>query len=446
MALFERPFFATQWHEGLMLGAQHFQQSDLYQHRMLQHHTQALGMFHWGVFRLGIDQARLAEGVLSVLGCQAFMPDGTIIHHRHEVDGELALNFRDKTDDMRRAPLRVHLALAPWCDNAAFQDSATLPRYRSVTHPGVVDLNTGDNPLDIPVLVPRCTLVAENSIQAPAVSFPLAEITIRDDVCVLTSFCPPSVVTPLDSPLGHLCLDILGFLKEKMLRLNGQLQSPSLLDPVAARLRAQAMALIPGILPFEGILYTHRAHPFSLYTALLNLLGHLMALNPAQTIPETPRYDHHNLAVCFHQIFALLRQATEDLGQGTTLLAFDDDDKGFCLRLPRGVLQAGHPLVLALRPGPHVTGQEAVQWMETAIIATRPEVAKARDRRVLGANRRLLHSAGEDKAPPLPAGHQGFVLDPDPLFVHEHQELCVLNPSAAHKPAGLALLLPDESP
>ena len=48
---------AIDWHEGMLLAPQHFQQLSLRQEAMLSYHAAALSPFHWGVLRLRIDGA-----------------------------------------------------------------------------------------------------------------------------------------------------------------------------------------------------------------------------------------------------------------------------------------------------------------------------------------------------------------------------------------------------
>ncbi|MBL0942311.1 MAG: type VI secretion system baseplate subunit TssK, partial [Alphaproteobacteria bacterium] len=65
---------AIQWHEGMLLLPQHFQQNDVRQTELLQFHISEVSPFHWGVRYCEIDSAMLVSGVLYFLALEAIMP------------------------------------------------------------------------------------------------------------------------------------------------------------------------------------------------------------------------------------------------------------------------------------------------------------------------------------------------------------------------------------
>ena len=66
---------AIQWHEGMLLAPQHFQQLSLRQERLLHYHASHLAPFHYGVIRLRLDNALLLEGTIRVLELEAILPE-----------------------------------------------------------------------------------------------------------------------------------------------------------------------------------------------------------------------------------------------------------------------------------------------------------------------------------------------------------------------------------
>ena len=67
---------AIQWHEGMLLAPQHFQQLSIRHEELLHYHLMMISPFHWGIRRLKIDQVLLIEGTLRVQELEAIMPDG----------------------------------------------------------------------------------------------------------------------------------------------------------------------------------------------------------------------------------------------------------------------------------------------------------------------------------------------------------------------------------
>ena len=58
---------AVQWHEGMMLSPQHFQQSDLRHHQILSHQLMLSSYYHWGVYALKLDPIVLPDGLVRIL-------------------------------------------------------------------------------------------------------------------------------------------------------------------------------------------------------------------------------------------------------------------------------------------------------------------------------------------------------------------------------------------
>ena len=89
---------AIDWHEGMLLAPQHFQQLALRQEELLHYHAAALAPFHWGVLRRDIDTAALTEGLLRVGGLEAVLPDGLVVSR------SLRRARRNRSSNGRRFP------------------------------------------------------------------------------------------------------------------------------------------------------------------------------------------------------------------------------------------------------------------------------------------------------------------------------------------------------
>ena len=148
---------AIQWHEGMLLAPQHFQQQALRFDELLHYHALAVSPFHWGVRELQIDENLLLGGVLRVLELEAVMPDGTVVHHRHG-ENELELDLSEHADDITESEMLVQLLL-PVSKPGSTAVRGDLARYRSVPGPAVSDENTGEGDVVIPRLEPKLSLM-----------------------------------------------------------------------------------------------------------------------------------------------------------------------------------------------------------------------------------------------------------------------------------------------
>ncbi|MDF1750691.1 MAG: type VI secretion system baseplate subunit TssK, partial [Alphaproteobacteria bacterium] len=76
---------AIQWHEGMLLAPQHFQQLAVRGEELIAYHTATSSPFHWGIRHLKVDPVQLVSGIFRVLELEAVLPDGLIVTH---VQGE----------------------------------------------------------------------------------------------------------------------------------------------------------------------------------------------------------------------------------------------------------------------------------------------------------------------------------------------------------------------
>src|SRR5262245_40941216 len=100
---------AVQWHEGMLLAPQHFQQLAFRQEELLHYHTRLASPFHWGVQSIRIDMSLLGQNIIRVLEVDAVMPDGLVVSHRPE-HHELQVDLGPLMEEARRGRILVHLA------------------------------------------------------------------------------------------------------------------------------------------------------------------------------------------------------------------------------------------------------------------------------------------------------------------------------------------------
>ena len=70
---------AVQWHEGMLLSPQHFQQNGLRAQALQSYLMLAAAPYHWGIKQLEIDPNALQVGTFALTGLEATMPDGLLV-------------------------------------------------------------------------------------------------------------------------------------------------------------------------------------------------------------------------------------------------------------------------------------------------------------------------------------------------------------------------------
>ena len=71
--------YKIDWHEGMLLLPQHFQQNDHYFERLISLSVNAKGKYPYGINELEICQEQLALGTIKIKKLKAFLSDGTYI-------------------------------------------------------------------------------------------------------------------------------------------------------------------------------------------------------------------------------------------------------------------------------------------------------------------------------------------------------------------------------
>src|SRR5215213_9971263 len=106
---------AIQWHEGLLLTPQHFQQMSSRHEALVQYGTSLIAPFSWGVRRFKHDNVGLPAGKLKVLELEAVMPDGlVVVHGLHQSgrDGVLEVDLSAQAESIGTRGVLVQLAVA----------------------------------------------------------------------------------------------------------------------------------------------------------------------------------------------------------------------------------------------------------------------------------------------------------------------------------------------
>ncbi len=382
----------VQWHEGMMLAPQHFQQQALRHERALQFHLSAGLPFHWGLLALLLDRVALVTGTVRVLELDAVMPDGTIVRHRPGAGADLDLDLTSLAEAAADVAVTIHLAV-PAAKPSGVSAPGDLPRYRSVEGPAVPDESTGEGEIRIPRLQHRLSLIATvGPTQKPPQKFttmPIAELAFQNDAFVLTEYEPPSLAMPEESVLGRMCADLARRAREKALFLLDQIGSADGAQTANVReARAEIQGLVTNLPQLEALLATGSAHPLSVYLVLCGMVGSMAASGTGTLPPVLGRYDHNNCRPAFAEIRDYMMRSLERVRESVSSIAFQLDNDRFSLTMQAAWLDRA--LVVAVRPSVSMTEQDLITWMRGSLIASRSKIETLWEMRVMGAGRRPI--------------------------------------------------------
>lgn len=434
---------AVQWHEGMLLMPEHFQQSDRRVEELLHFHLSHSVPFYWGIKSLAIDPAELLTGTLSLITLEAVMPDGTPIIAGSQVNRPLKLNLSDYYRKSQQKSFSVHLAIPAYAPGAA-QSDQSLPRYLSEESQKVADENTGEGELRYPSLVPNISLIAGEEPSAKYSHFPLIKISFTSNTFeVDKSFIPPALTTPTDGTVGALCLDLAKRLREKIAFLSERLQNQSN-DVMSQEAENAVKSLSRGLLPFEAIVRSNTSHPFQVYLSLCHLAGQITDLHPGQMPPSFSPYHQNEVGACFTEVMTYINTMLGRIQEGYTVVPLTLEQRVF--KLPLRQAWMNEHLIFGAKASPEMSEKDLVGWINKSLIATDRYVTPCREKRILGAARSILEEYDEMKL--LPAQDVVlFSVDYDKAFIDVNETLQIFNvaDSEAFRPDEIVMYVPKRT-
>lgn len=415
-----------QWHEGMLLAPQHFQQAALRQEALLQYSAGLIAPHYWGVLRIEIDRPLLVAGKFRVLELEAVMPDGAAVLHEAKSGRDLEIDLAPYKDQLSANPVAIQLAIPARKDDLSKGD---LARYESIDGEPIADQNTGDGALRIPRLDLRVSLLVTDEPPAKYVTLPLARVQYRDEAFGMVEFSPPAPFVAGGSIIHRLCKEIAERVREKAVSLAERTGASSggVVTPQVSGIRHSIHCLVAALPQFEAVLGSGSSHPYTLYLSLCDLVGHLASLGRGLIPPALDAYNHRDPLKTFRSAADFVTQMIrEGIPESHTGHPLQLTDRVFSIFLEEA--WCDRPLVLEMRPRPGVYVRDLMSWGEQCLIASKSNIQSMREKRILGAARERIDS--EEELFPAP-GSVLFSLKADPQSIDRNEVLEILNTEAA---------------
>ncbi|MBY0430128.1 MAG: type VI secretion system baseplate subunit TssK, partial [Rhodospirillales bacterium] len=327
---------AVLWHEGMMLAPQHFQLAARRGEQLLAYQMRAVRPYAWGVRRLLLDASQLPHGVVRVLELEAVMPDGLVIVHPLPDTG--TLECRLEPQELEDGPKVVFVAVAARLPQG--QGNA-LERYHQVGGPEISDETAHDGTtLAVTRLRPSLGLTVGDSAVSPPharrVHLPLLRLGLRDQAFVLESYAPPCLEVVVGSLLDDSARRVATRLRVKATALAEKLRAPTLEggEVSTGETWSAVRALVATLPKLEALLLSQVAHPFDVYLALCETLGHVSCLGGQPMVPRLAAYVHDDPLSAFTQVEQAIASLLDRVREPYETIRFrHHDDGGFSLAL-----------------------------------------------------------------------------------------------------------------
>ncbi|OQW96017.1 MAG: hypothetical protein BWK79_00295 [Beggiatoa sp. IS2] len=432
---------AIQWHEGMLLAPQHFQQWSLRQEQLLHYAMQILTSFAWGVQILKIDPVLLLNGRLTISELEAIMPDGLFVTGS-ATENELSLNLTPYLKDVKYQPIMVYLSV-PRYDVQAL-DTA---RYQSVEGKPVTDVNTGEASLSIPRLKPKLALAVGEPPESRFIYFPLAQVAYKNEALALTDFIPPTLSVSPRSPLGSMITSVLTRAREKAAFLSDRLDSSSpavyMDKPMLLETQLRLQGIVPMLPQLEAQLYANVCHPFSVYLGLCAMAGQAAACTDIRMPPVFPAYNHNDLYTTFSIVCRFIHDCLDTIQESYTIISFQSQEQHFVLKMQPEWLT--RYLLVGARIASKSSEMELTQWIKECLIGSENHIAFMVEKRILGPQRARLEKAEDLNLVP-PRGIVLFRVEIEKKFIEPEQVLHIVNPQVSiHRPAEMVLFVKTET-
>jgi type VI secretion system protein ImpJ len=412
-----------QWHEGMLLSPQHFQQESARTDQLLAWQHLASNPLAWGVRRLLIDENLLVNGLVRVLHIEAVMPDGTTVTWSAENAAglDLSLDLADHAEALELGELAIYLTLGR---SRSIVNPGQPSRFRGLSAEPVDDEVSSALPVDIPRAAHNLALAA--GAVPSSVYLHLKLMTVRKDNEVFRRgvYLPAMLDVPRDSEPHRRAQALVSQMRTKAAFLAKQTAQPS--SQIEDRLallehRTRLSSLAMAMPPLEAMLRAPALAPFSLFIGLCAQLGPLSMLRPGAVPLLPPVWDHADPMAAFGPVLETLQDFVAEVSQDWRTQAFSFDGQVFSIELQPQWL--GRRLVVGLSGQPE---RELAAWMAGAVIGSRTVWTSLSDRRVLGAQRRRI-----DEAPELgvraSSGYSLFAIDVAESFIVPDQPLVISN-------------------
>jgi len=294
-----------EWHEGMLLTPQHFQQFAARSELLAQFMFTQCGAFRWGVIELKIDQAALSGGILRVLNLEAVMRDGLLVLGGSERGAKLEFDLQKAEGN----PVRICLAVPR---EPGLYNRSDYSRYEAFVRQDELtsDYVSDADPATIPRIRPRLRLDTGRSSLGGMTILPLIEFDAQGTVFRQTDYIAPLLTVKSGSPLANLCARVRRAVREMATELAAKLSPNARKSDLAGIYQLQW--LVSGLPLFEALLESEQAHPYHLYQALCSIAGNVAFLSNARVPPIFPVYDHDDLLASFQNVIGFIQLALSE--------------------------------------------------------------------------------------------------------------------------------------
>lgn len=433
------------WHEGMLLSQQHFQQMDMRNFQTLAHQLRLLSSHHYGVCFLRIDNVALPDGLYRINEIEAVFPDGFILNYAmNSVKGltPLEINVAPKMES-GLTEVTVFLCLAEVQEGVS-PILGNPARFYTIESEQIADMNIPDNSIKVPLLFPNAFLHIGDTLPEACTGFPLCKIIRRDGVFHVKNWTPPCFFIEKHFPMWRRCSKLAMDIREKATFLSEKLKNEvnKTVYTDTANMLNQFLQILPNL---ESLVYSSHMRPYDLYLELSEVLGAVSVLIPTDMIPVMAPYNHNDIDKSIYTIVSLIEHYISAVERGFSILPFNKKDRFFYHYISKNDLDGGQDgkLYVGLKSKQVYSYSGVEKWMNDAVIVSDSFINAVRTNRVKGAARSIIKEEVISQIMPG-NGVMLFEVDINKEFIKPNENLHIFNPGDTPdtRPSDVLMYLP----
>lgn len=434
------------WHEGMLISQQHFQQTDLRTFHLLTHQVRLLSSHHYGVCHLRIDKVALPDGVYKVNEIEAVLPDGLILNYVRGTDDNIKsieINIKENMGD-GETECTIYLVIA-----VSSPGSSPLlgspPRFYSIEGEYIEDDNISNNKIKIPRLVPNVFLHIGKILPEFCTGFPLGKIIKIDGVYQIKNWTPSCFFIEKHFPLWEKSAKLAIDIREKATFLSEKLRNEitSGISTDTRRFLEQLLEILPS---FEALVYSNHIRTYELYQELARVLGAVTVFQPLDIVPIMKPYDHDDIDGCIYPLINLIDHYLLIIERGFSINTFNLKERFFYRFLPKNENFINNKIYIGIKGKKRNSSAALEAWVNEAIIVSDFAINSSRVKRVKGAPRAIADERIVSQILPG-AGIMLFEINFDPDFIGLDQNMHIFNPgdNIENRPIEILMYTPKKA-
>jgi type VI secretion system protein ImpJ len=316
----------------MFLQPQHFQQAERHLLNAVNARFSGYHPYYYGILEIVVDKDALANQLLQLSRCRGVLPDGTYFDMPREDVAPPVRSFKDHFSPEQQS-LDVYLGLPMVAEgkaNVTFgQTGVGEVRYRAKSLQTVDEVSSG-NKKEIEVGSANFSILFGDESLDNHATIRIAQL-IRNSsgqIILSESHVPPALHIAA-SP--YVLNEIRNVIQILMARIASLSQGRKQVEGGFAAFSSSeetAFRLLQTLNTYTPLINHHHfiptIHPFDLYCLLNQFVGSLCTFSMEQSIAQLPRYDHHDLAGTFGQLFKMIRGILEaDISAGCISLPLE---------------------------------------------------------------------------------------------------------------------------